>query len=540
MQRDTDPSHTAESPEIEIISWKLAGGDEVAKNEHPEESLHELHTRLKSEAISHNSISDDERISSSEDIARSSRSRAVPSRREQAMAELCGDLWSSMRSSSVAPSSDDDRFDEPADVGEVAEASSSRTEVRNPFTRTVGVLRGQRPTIQRSTAAVSSQPGKRNNNNYTSDITTSMEDRHRSIVSLRSRRSQRASSLSSESSADQEVVRLPVLKRVPLPKTPYGRSRRLLIPASDNLPLVAISMRADAQFINRQDQFRLTLNSLPNLGVQQHVEDACVVGDIVVLGFNSGPSQVTFLPVTTKAPRRIDSKALPHVSPPRMSRSSGEGVRCLAAMNATAGSVEFFTGGHDRRIFKWSADTQSLEEPTVTKIGPFLDSGVSAMAYRHDDNSLVSSDTKKLYVTDLTRSHTPSPAQFSNDVNQIHVHPQIPHLTLLEVRHLDHQMAMFDRRMGGFDKAPCCTFGYRNANAKFEQSYTKGGIHHTFFARGHHDGTVVLWDFRYVKNIVTKRQSRLTQSVVHTVVADSRVVTFSDGIVTFLNDFLRS
>lgn len=99
---------------------------------------------------------------------------------------------------------------------------------------------------------------------------------------------------------------------------------------------------------------------------------------------------------------------------------------------------------------------------------------------------------------------------------------------------------MFDRRMGGFDKAPCCTFGYRNANAKFEPSYTKGGMHHTFFARGHHDGTVVLWDFRNVKNIVTKRQSRLTQEVVHTVVADSRVVTFGDSVVTFLNDFLRS
>lgn len=30
------------------------------------------------------------------------------------------------------------------------------------------------------------------------------------------------------------------------------------------------------------------------------MEDACVVGDIVVLGFNSGPSQVTFLPVTVR------------------------------------------------------------------------------------------------------------------------------------------------------------------------------------------------------------------------------------------------
>lgn len=43
-----------------------------------------------------------------------------------------------------------------------------------------------------------------------------------------------------------------------------------------------------------------------------------------------------------------------------------------------------------------------------------------------------------------------------------------------------------------------------------------------------------------MKNIVTKRQSRLTQEVVHTVVADSRVVTFGEGVVTFLNDFLRS
>ncbi|KAG2043040.1 hypothetical protein BDR03DRAFT_853239 [Suillus americanus] len=441
-----------------------------------------------------------------------------------------------MRSSSVASSSDDDRSNEPVDVGEVADASSSRTEVGTPLTRTFGVLRGQRPASQRITTAarssVLSRPGKRNNH-HTSNITTSVEDRHGSALSLQSRRSQRASSLSSESSADQEVVRLPALKRVPLPKTPYGRSRRLLIPASDNLPLVAISMRADAQFINRRDQFRLTLNSLPNPGVQQHVEDACVVGDTVVLGFNSGPSQISFLPVTTKAPRRVNSRPLPHVSSPRMSTSSGEGVRCLAATNAAPGSVEFFTGGHDRRIFKWSADAQSLEEPTVTKINIFLDSGVSAMAYRHNDNSLVSSDTKKLYVTDLTRLHTPRPAQVSNDVNQIHVHPQIPHLTLLE-------MSMFDRRMGGFDKAPCCTFGYRNTNAKFQQSYTKGSIHHTFFVRGHQDGTVLLWDFRNVKNIVTKRQSQLTESIVHTVVSDGHVVTFGDSVVTFLNDFLRS
>jgi hypothetical protein len=103
-------------------------------------------------------------------------------------------------------------------------------------------------------------------------------------------------------------------------------------------------------------------------------------------------------------------------------------------MRAESGSVEFFTGGHDRRIFKWTADAQSLEEPTVAKLNVFLDSSVSAMAYRHHNNSLVSTDTKKLYVTDLTRCYTPKAKLVSNDIHQIHVHPQTPNMTLLEVR----------------------------------------------------------------------------------------------------------
>ncbi|KAG0705477.1 hypothetical protein DFH29DRAFT_799969 [Suillus ampliporus] len=386
----------------------------------------------------------------------------------------------------------------------------------------------------KSTAAahrgVTSQPGEGSNHptyHPTSGHTTSTGGSNGSNASLRSQRLRRVISLSSESSrsdSEQDVVGLPTIKRVALPKTPYGRSRRLLIPASDNLPLAAITMRADVQFINRHSQFRLTLNSLPNDGVHRHVEDACVVGDTVVLGYNSGPSQVTFLPVTTEAPCRVDAQALPHGNSPRMPRPSGEGVRCLAAMRQEAGSVEFFTGGHDRRVFLWTANAQSLEQPTVTKLGVFLDSGVSAMAYRHHNNCLVSSDTKKLYVTDLTRSYTPKPVPVSNDVYQIHVHPQTPDLTLLE---------------GGFDRTPCCTFGYRDAD-KFQPSYTKGSVSQTFFARGHQDGVVLLWDFRNVKNIVTKRQSQLAEPVVHAVISDGHVVTFGGGVVTFLNNFLHS
>ena len=44
----------------------------------------------------------------------------------------------------------------------------------------------------------------------------------------------------------------PQLKRVPLPKTDHGRARRLLMPESADLPLVAVTMRGDCHFIERK------------------------------------------------------------------------------------------------------------------------------------------------------------------------------------------------------------------------------------------------------------------------------------------------
>ncbi|KAH0839659.1 hypothetical protein J3R83DRAFT_578 [Lanmaoa asiatica] len=46
----------------------------------------------------------------------------------------------------------------------------------------------------------------------------------------------------------------PQLKRVPLPKTEHGRARRLLIPESGGLPLVAVTMRGDCHFIERKEK----------------------------------------------------------------------------------------------------------------------------------------------------------------------------------------------------------------------------------------------------------------------------------------------
>ena len=44
------------------------------------------------------------------------------------------------------------------------------------------------------------------------------------------------------------------LKRVPLPKTEHGRARRLLVPDSVDLPLVAVTMRGDCHFIERKEK----------------------------------------------------------------------------------------------------------------------------------------------------------------------------------------------------------------------------------------------------------------------------------------------
>jgi hypothetical protein len=44
----------------------------------------------------------------------------------------------------------------------------------------------------------------------------------------------------------------PQLKRVLLPKTEHGRARRLLMPESADLPLVAVTMRGDCHFIERK------------------------------------------------------------------------------------------------------------------------------------------------------------------------------------------------------------------------------------------------------------------------------------------------
>ncbi|KAF9246944.1 hypothetical protein BU15DRAFT_38800, partial [Melanogaster broomeanus] len=309
--------------------------------------------------------------------------------------------------------------------------------------------------------------------------------------------------------------------RVPLPNTVYGRSRRLLIPESIHLPFVAVTMRGDCHFIERKKKFRITGHSLPNPGVFRHVEDVCIVGDTVVLGCDKGPHQISFLPVSQGRPQMIDATRSPHNSGPRYKDTPNRGISCLAAMHAEEDRIKFFSGGHDGTVHRWTASVTELHNPRCEKVVSH-GSCVSALAYHHRDTSLLSSTQKTLHITDLNRNTTVS-RPFSNEIQQIHVHPHAAYVTLFE---------------GDFDREPCLSFGHRNSDAKISPSHTRGSANLVHFARGGKDGMVFLWDFRNSKEAMVWKQYRRAEKVVHTVFADTDIATFGQGVVTFFENYL--
>ncbi|KAF8559006.1 hypothetical protein OG21DRAFT_1454107 [Imleria badia] len=327
----------------------------------------------------------------------------------------------------------------------------------------------------------------------------------------------------------------PQLKRVPLPKTDHGRARRLVMPESADLPLVAVTMRGDCHFIERKKKYRISGYSLPNPGVFRHVGDVCMVGNTAVLGCDKGPHQISFLSLARK-PQMIDITWSPHSSGPRYQDTQKRGVSRLATIHAEDGHIKFLSGGYDGTIHEWTAAIEKLNEPRSRKV---VSHGacIMALAYRDRDRSVMASAHKTLHITDLNRCKTMT-HPFSNDIQQIHIHPQAAYVTLLEVRHLDRQIQLYDNRKGDFNGEPCLSFGHRNPNGKFSGAHTRGSVHLVHFAMASEDGGVLLWDFRNSKRAVIERRFQQAERVVHTIFADTDIATFGQGVVTFFEDYL--
>ena len=131
-------------------------------------------------------------------------------------------------------------------------------------------------------------------------------------------------------------------------------------------------------------------------------------------------------------PEMVNVACSPHSTGPRYQDTQRRGVTCLAAIHAKDGHIKFLSGGYDGTVHKWLAGVEKLDEPRFEKV---VSHGacIMALAYRDRDRSVVASVQKTLHITDLNRQRTRDYA-FSNDIQQIHIHPQASYVTLLEVR----------------------------------------------------------------------------------------------------------
>ncbi|KAK7458802.1 hypothetical protein VKT23_009808 [Stygiomarasmius scandens] len=103
---------------------------------------------------------------------------------------------------------------------------------------------------------------------------------------------------------------------------------------------------------------RISKYSLPsgNLDTTRHVEDACAVGNTIVLAYTHAPVQLSYIPIShNKRPNLVDLEHTPHQTvesqtnvkhrPPKLSRCLAPGPDPLK---------DVLTAGYDRSLRKWA------------------------------------------------------------------------------------------------------------------------------------------------------------------------------------------
>lgn len=123
----------------------------------------------------------------------------------------------------------------------------------------------------------------------------------------------------------------------------------------------------------------------------------------------------------------------PHAS----GRNSGHitkpgGISCIGFVQDGPTNLRFASGGHDKLIHLWTIEHDG-SNPRSTKLPLFHNSFVQALAYRSVDRCLMSNAGVNIYKMDLQHSHRQKMSRLSNPIYHIHVHPQEPDLTILEV-----------------------------------------------------------------------------------------------------------
>ncbi|KAF7981616.1 hypothetical protein HWV62_32690 [Athelia sp. TMB] len=221
-----------------------------------------------------------------------------------------------------------------------------------------------------------------------------------------------ASSISLSTSSSSSVI---------LPSASNARPRRLLVPGTEGLPLVAVTMRGDVNFLDPGKDL-ISLWSIPNKGKLRHVEDACMVRNTAVIGHNEGPQISIIDLLKNEKPRQRDLKQRPHEN----------GVSCIAALPYDPAYLRFITGGRDKKLCIWELE-EGGQDPRLEPLPLLHNSMVQAISYRSIDQKILSGSGQNIYTTDLRTPQLIKTARLSNRIYNIHTHPQDANLSILEV-----------------------------------------------------------------------------------------------------------
>ncbi|KAA1466126.1 hypothetical protein DENSPDRAFT_13214 [Dentipellis sp. KUC8613] len=356
--------------------------------------------------------------------------------------------------------------------------------------------------------------------------------------------SKQTASANSKSEVDSKIVSIPAGR--------HKRARRLLVPEDGTLPLMTVDLGSDFQFISRPEHYRISAYSMPcpasDFRRRRIVEDAVMIQNTAVLGYSKPAResfQIAVVPIVPdEPPLRTNLSRLAHTTvneslfaPAKRNR----GISALAAVEGDDDAFKFVSGGFDGHIYLWSVQRRDdFVEPFRTRIEPCAmehTSSVLSLAYRCSDGSLLSAAGKVLSNIPLKAPRAAKPVCMSDQVYQIHVHPQNENLILLETDHLNHQIQLFDTREGGFDGNPAVQFGWRphaaDARLSVQSRHSRGSCSNTRFVRGFKDGVVKVWDIRKVTDAAVKLECRAKEAVFHTVFTRSHVAAYGAASVTF-------
>ncbi|TFK76093.1 hypothetical protein BDN72DRAFT_756600 [Pluteus cervinus] len=216
-----------------------------------------------------------------------------------------------------------------------------------------------------------------------------------------------------------------------VPNTPYNRARRVLVPSSRTLPLITLSMRADAQFFDRQQRHRISSYSLPFKGDYCHVEDACIIGDTAIVGYSGGPCQISLIRlIKDQRPTMTELRHMPHSRPAnhKPERKGVVHISCLGP-GPSEDRLRIYTGGYDKTVRLWSLNEH---DATSKKI---IGTAAVPLAVAHRNQTVLVSEGQQLLTVDLKHSISkPQTARLSNTIHHIHINPDAENVSILEVR----------------------------------------------------------------------------------------------------------